>query len=176
MIPEIGLMIGAYITIRMVAAVAPPEKNGTAAQLIVTVCAIVTILVTGFVMYDLFARGSGGLPGISQVTQAPSTQQPAQAAKEPYRAEADNILQETKILEWAYYQQYKKFDTTPTGSKIGLMIPNGIHWTAPSISGTATHITMTMTGSKPPLTRTDRVWVTLSADGILLWRSNLLIE
>ncbi len=64
MIPEIGLMIGAYIITRMVAAMVPPEKNGTAAQLIVTVFATVTIFITGFVMYDLFTRGAKGIPGL----------------------------------------------------------------------------------------------------------------
>ncbi len=63
MIPEIGLMIGAYIITRMVAAVAPPEKNGAAAQLIVTAFATVTILIAAFVMFDLFTRGATGLPG-----------------------------------------------------------------------------------------------------------------
>jgi hypothetical protein len=64
MIPEIGLMIGAYIITRMIAAVAPPEKNGMAAQLIVTVFATCTILITAFVMYDLFTRGAKGIPGL----------------------------------------------------------------------------------------------------------------
>jgi hypothetical protein len=63
MIPEIGLMIGAYIITRMIIAIAPPDKNGPVAQVIVAVFSILTIVVAAFVMYDLFARGATGIPG-----------------------------------------------------------------------------------------------------------------
>jgi prepilin-type N-terminal cleavage/methylation domain-containing protein len=87
------------------------------------------------------------------------------ATKRAYKSEADNILQETKSLEWAYYQQYNSFDTTATGASLNLLLPPTMHWNAPSISGTATSIQITMSGSVPPLSSADSVWIILSADG-----------
>ena len=55
------------------------------------------------------------------------------ARKAAYKAEADNVLQEAKSLEWAYYQQYNLFDTT--GTSIGLVTPGGMHWNAPTFGG-----------------------------------------
>lgn len=83
--------------------------------------------------------------------------------KKAYKAEADNILQEVKTLEWAYYQQYNSFDST--GSSIGFAMPGGSHWNSPSISGTATSVQITMSGAQNPLGPTDSVWITLSGDG-----------
>ena len=82
--------------------------------------------------------------------------------KKAYKAEADNLLQEVMTLQWAYYQQYNSFDTT--GASIGFVMPGGSHWNAPAISGT-NPITITMTGTLPPLTNSDSVWITLSSDG-----------
>jgi prepilin-type N-terminal cleavage/methylation domain-containing protein len=87
------------------------------------------------------------------------------ARKKAYKSEADNILQETKTLEWAYYQQWGSFDTTATGASINLVMPNGAHWNSPSINGGAANITITMSGSVSPLTTSDSVWLTLSGDG-----------
>jgi hypothetical protein len=39
-----------------------------------------------------------------------------------------------------------------------------MHWSTPTISGTDP-ITITMTGTAPPLTSTDTVWITLASDG-----------
>ena len=83
--------------------------------------------------------------------------------KKAYKAEAQNILQEVKTLEWAYYQQYDSFDTT--GASIGFVMPRGSHWSAPTISGTATAIKVTTTGAQSPLGPADSVWITLSSDG-----------
>lgn len=87
------------------------------------------------------------------------------ARKKAYKAEADNILQETKSLEWGYYMQYNLFDTTAAGANLGLVMPTGMHWNAPSINGGASLVTVTMSGKISPLGATDSVWITLSGDG-----------
>ncbi len=83
--------------------------------------------------------------------------------KKAYKAEADNLLQEVKTLEWAYYQQYNAFDTT--GASIGFAMPGQSHWNTPTISGGGTSIQITMSGAQPPLGASDSVWITLSSDG-----------
>ena len=83
--------------------------------------------------------------------------------KKAYKAEADNLLQEAKTLEWAYYQQYNAFDAT--GASIGFVMPGGSYWNAPTITGTAQSIQITMSGKLSPLGPTDSVWITLSGDG-----------
>jgi len=85
------------------------------------------------------------------------------ARKKAYKAEADNLLQEAKTLEWAYYQQYNVFDTT--GASIGFVMPGGSHWNPPSVSGDASSIQITMTGAQSPVGPSDSVWITLSSDG-----------
>ena len=86
------------------------------------------------------------------------------ARKKAYLAEADNVLQEAKTLEWAYYQQYNLFDTT--GSNIGLQTPGQMHWGSPVISGTSNaQVTMSMTGTVSPLAGADTVSVILYSDG-----------
>ena len=89
------------------------------------------------------------------------------ARKKAYKAEADNILQEAKTLEWAYYQQYNTFDTTATITNIGLVMPIGSHWNPPTIlgTGTSTLVSIGMTGLLAPLAATDSVWIYLSGDG-----------
>ena len=90
------------------------------------------------------------------------------ARKKAYKAEADNILQEAKTLEWAYYQQYNTFDTTAALTSIALAMPGGSHWAAPSCvscSAAAGPISILMTGTVAPLGTTDSVWITLSGDG-----------
>jgi prepilin-type N-terminal cleavage/methylation domain-containing protein len=87
------------------------------------------------------------------------------ARKKAYKAEADNILQEVKTLEWGYYQQYNNFDTTPTGASLGFVMPSGSHWHDPSIAGGPSFISILMHGSLSPLTDTDSVWIVLSGDG-----------
>ena len=83
--------------------------------------------------------------------------------KKAYKAEADNLLQEAKTLEWAYYQQYNSFDTT--GASIGLAMPGGSHWNPPSVSGDANAVQITITGAQSPVGPSDSVWITLSSDG-----------
>ncbi len=84
--------------------------------------------------------------------------------KRAYKAEADNILQEAKTLEWAYYQQYNQFDTA--GTQIGLVTPGGMHWASPSFSGTPNaSIVVTMSGAVSPLGATDLISIVLNADG-----------
>ena len=86
------------------------------------------------------------------------------ARKKAYKAEADNVLQEVKTMEWAFFQEQGAFDTTPNGAALGFAPPGNMHWSAPVISGT-NPITITMTGALPPLTSQDKVWITLAADG-----------
>ena len=84
--------------------------------------------------------------------------------KKAYKAEADYVLQESKTMEWAYYQQYNIFDTT--GTSIALRTPGGMHWNAPTFGGgAATSVSIQMTGSTSPLTTTDSVWILLFSDG-----------
>ncbi|HET8998402.1 MAG TPA: prepilin-type N-terminal cleavage/methylation domain-containing protein [bacterium] len=88
------------------------------------------------------------------------------ARKSAYRAEADNVLQEAKSMEWAYYQQYNLFDTT--GTSIGLATPRGMHWAAPDFGGAvdgSVSIQMTGCGGCSPITTGDSVWVLLYSDG-----------
>jgi type II secretory pathway pseudopilin PulG len=86
------------------------------------------------------------------------------ARKKAYKAEADNILQEAKTLEWAYYQQYNLFDTT--GASIGLATPGGMHWNTPDFGGTSNQsVSIQMTGTVSPLGNSDSVWILLFSDG-----------
>jgi len=88
------------------------------------------------------------------------------ARKKAYKAEADNILQEAKTLEWAYYQQWNSFDSTAALTSIALVMPGGAHWAAPTcVSCSDTFVSVLMSGSQSPLTATDSVWITLSGDG-----------
>ena len=86
------------------------------------------------------------------------------ARKKAYKAEADNVLQEAKTLEWAYYQQYNLFDTT--GTSIGLVTPGNMHWASPTITGTANAmVTILMSGTVSPLAAADQVSIFLYSDG-----------
>jgi len=75
--------------------------------------------------------------------------------KKAYKAEADNLLQEAKTLEWSYYQQYNLFDTT--GASIGLVMHGGSHWNPASVSGTTASIQIAMTGAQSPVGPSDSV-------------------
>ena len=86
--------------------------------------------------------------------------------KQPYKAEARSILQEAKTLEWAYYQEYNGFDTTPGMARLSLVLPSGSHWNAPRVAASgAAWIQITVSGLRAPLLDTDSVWITLSGDG-----------
>ena len=56
MLPEIGLMIGLYIITRMVSFLLRTGERKE--SIAVWVLASITIIVTGFVIYDLFAKGN----------------------------------------------------------------------------------------------------------------------
>ena len=74
------------------------------------------------------------------------------ARKKAYKAEADNILQEAKTLEWAYYQQWNSFDTTAALTSIALVMPGGSYWNAPTcVSCSSTFVSLLMSGSQSPL-------------------------
>jgi prepilin-type N-terminal cleavage/methylation domain-containing protein len=83
--------------------------------------------------------------------------------KAAYKEEIDNVMQEMKTLEWAYYQQYNTFDTS--GNSIGFAMPGGAHWNSPVVGGNATSIEMLASGLVSPLTTSDSVWVVLQSDG-----------
>jgi len=55
MIPEIGLMIGFYIITRMISLLM--RKGERKENIVVYVFAVITILITIFVMYDLITGG-----------------------------------------------------------------------------------------------------------------------
>jgi len=56
MIPEIGLMVGFYIITRMVSLLM--RKGERKENIVVYVLAVITILITAFVIYDLFTGGA----------------------------------------------------------------------------------------------------------------------
>src|SRR5437588_10085451 len=85
------------------------------------------------------------------------------ARKKAYKAEGDNILQEAKTLEWAYYQQYNTFDSA--GTQIGLAMPGGAHWEIGRASGRERLNMMLMSGALAPQGGADSIWLWLSADG-----------
>jgi type IV pilus assembly protein PilA len=86
------------------------------------------------------------------------------ARKKAYKAEAENVLQEMRTLEWAYYQQFNLFDTS--GISMGFAPPGGMHWNAPAVTGTTNAlVTIIMSGSVSPLAATDMVSVFLYSDG-----------
>ena len=88
------------------------------------------------------------------------------ARKKAYKAEADNVLQEAKTLEWAYYQQYNLFDTS--GTSIGFATPGGMHWAAPSFGGAVNQsiqILLSGCGTCSPIQTTDSLSVLLYSDG-----------
>ncbi|HLW59766.1 MAG TPA: prepilin-type N-terminal cleavage/methylation domain-containing protein [bacterium] len=86
------------------------------------------------------------------------------AEKKAYKAEADNILQEAKTLEWVYYQQYNSFTNDITA--LGVQMPGKAHWFTPDLgSSTATQASIVMSGAVPPIGSTDSIWVTVSSDG-----------
>ena len=87
--------------------------------------------------------------------------------KAAYKAEAENLLQEARTLEWSYYQQYNLFDVS--GTSIGFAAPGGMHWVPPAFSGNnAQSILMVMSGcgaSCSPIGSADQVSVILYSDG-----------
>jgi type IV pilus assembly protein PilA len=87
------------------------------------------------------------------------------ARKRAYLAEGDNVLQESKSLEWAYYQQFNSFDDTANMVNTSLILPTGMHWASPAITGGFTNVTITMSGAVSPLSSADSIWLTLSSDG-----------
>ncbi len=89
------------------------------------------------------------------------------ARKNAYKVEAENVLQEARTLEWAYYQQYNFFDTS--GTSIGFAAPGGMHWASPSFGGSTTQsIQVLMSGCASgcsPVGTADAVSVILYSDG-----------
>ena len=89
------------------------------------------------------------------------------ARKAAYRGEADNVLQEIKSMEWAYYQRYNLFDVS--GTSIGFTPPGGMHWAAPAFSGDpAQSVQILMSGcgaACSPIAAGDQVSLILTNDG-----------
>lgn len=70
MIPDIGVLIGAYIALRCVEILCKPEAAFASgvARSITNVLAMLTIVVTAVIVYDLVSRGSNFpvMPGLSR--------------------------------------------------------------------------------------------------------------
>jgi prepilin-type N-terminal cleavage/methylation domain-containing protein len=86
------------------------------------------------------------------------------ARKKAFKAEAQELLQEAKTMEWAYYQRYNQFDTS--GNSIGLILPGGMHWSMPAFGGTGNQsVSVQLVGKLTPISPTDSTWVLLYSDG-----------
>jgi prepilin-type N-terminal cleavage/methylation domain-containing protein len=89
------------------------------------------------------------------------------ARKRAYKAEGQNILQELKTLQWAYYQEHNSFVLTNAATAaLGFQFPAGARWALETITGvSATAVTMILSGASAPLSGSDKVSVILSGDG-----------
>lgn len=57
---EIGIMIGAYIVTRMCELLVTRGTPKTMAAVVLTVCAVATLLAAAFIAFDLWVRGVSG--------------------------------------------------------------------------------------------------------------------
>lgn len=57
MIPDIGMMVGAYIFTRMIGVLAGPDATGAWAA-VEAFCAFITMVITVVAVYDLVTRGA----------------------------------------------------------------------------------------------------------------------
>ena len=68
MIPDIGVMMGAYITLRCVEVLCKPATafSSKGARSVTNILAMLAIVVAAVVVYDLVARGSSlpSIPGV----------------------------------------------------------------------------------------------------------------
>jgi type IV pilus assembly protein PilA len=89
------------------------------------------------------------------------------ARKRAYKAEGQNILQELKTLEWAYFNEYNSFILTNAATAdLGFQFPGNPRWGLETITGTSgTGVTMILSGAQPPLAASDKLSVILSSDG-----------
>jgi prepilin-type N-terminal cleavage/methylation domain-containing protein len=85
------------------------------------------------------------------------------ARKKAYGAEANNILEEIKTLEWSYFQEYNTFSSSV--SAIGLTMPSFAHWATPALTTSATNVTILTSGTTAPVAATDEVSLILATDG-----------
>jgi prepilin-type N-terminal cleavage/methylation domain-containing protein len=85
------------------------------------------------------------------------------ARKKAYGAEANNILEEIKTLEWAYFQQYNTFSTSLSG--MGFTMPSFAHWDTPVLTTTASNVNILTSGTTAPVAATDEVSLILATDG-----------
>lgn len=75
------------------------------------------------------------------------------ARRRSYAAEARNLLQEVKTLEWAYYQQYGTFvNFGPLGSggsasPLGFTVPGNSLFSYQGSGGGSANVTLTATGN-----------------------------
>ena len=81
-----------------------------------------------------------------------------------YKAEALNLLQEVKTMEWGYYQQYNAF--TSNLVSLGFGMPSGAHWATPLLyTFSPNYIVFGTYGTVAPMVWSNIVYVTLSSDG-----------
>jgi prepilin-type N-terminal cleavage/methylation domain-containing protein len=85
------------------------------------------------------------------------------ARKKAYGAEANNILEEVKTLEWAYFQQYSVFSSSL--SNMGFTMPSFAHWATPALTLSASNVTILTSGTTAPVAATDEVSLLLATDG-----------
>jgi hypothetical protein len=67
-IPEIGLMVGLYVITRIVQLLLTTSAHGSGVERFTKLLALLTMLVTGFVMFDLVVRGTVGI-GIKDIPE-----------------------------------------------------------------------------------------------------------
>jgi type IV pilus assembly protein PilA len=85
------------------------------------------------------------------------------ARKKAYGAEANNILEEIKTLEWSYFQQYNTFSSSL--SLLGFTMPSFAHWATPALTTSASNVTILTSGTTAPVAASDEVSLLLATDG-----------
>jgi prepilin-type N-terminal cleavage/methylation domain-containing protein len=88
------------------------------------------------------------------------------ARKRAFKAEIDNILQETKTLSWAYYQEHDIFPFSI--ENIAMQMPSGARWSSPFVlggGGSGAFVSWRSSGQVGPLVNADTCSVVLSNNG-----------
>ncbi|MBI4279348.1 MAG: prepilin-type N-terminal cleavage/methylation domain-containing protein [Armatimonadetes bacterium] len=83
--------------------------------------------------------------------------------KQAYGAEALATISELKALQWSYYQRNGKF--ADNLDAMGFKPPAGSRWVYEVAEATEDRVVIRATGHAAPLTRSDTVTLTLTAEG-----------